>query len=412
MRVCDLRPGLLLASPVRDVNGRLLMSVGTCLNDRYIGVLKAWGVGDVAIQGEGESGLDEPEEDLPEELVAKARDIVTARLARNDPGNSFIHEVSQLAVARTAYLLDRGLSIKLPPSGSPGPSLSEIPLAPIDLAALTTSNPSLGAMPEVLGRLAQAMDNPGASPLEVADIIQNDPGLAAKLLKVVNSALYGFPQRIETISRAVTVIGVQQLSALALGLTVMGLFRNIPKDLLDIKDFWRHCLACACGARALASALGLPNTERYFVAGLLHDVGLLLFILHAPEHVRRVLSAVRLNGDSLTSAERRILGVDHGMAGAELLLSWKIPSSLVQAAGHHHEPLTALEPKDVTIIHTADFMAETLLFGSGGQSIVMPLDQTAFSMLLAPPGIAGTVYERIEEQFSHLESIFITNVPN
>jgi putative nucleotidyltransferase with HDIG domain len=267
-------------------------------------------------------------------------------------------------------------------------------------------------MPEVLGRLAQAMDNPGASPLEVADIIQNDPGLAAKLLKVVNSALYGFPQRIETISRAVTVIGVQQLSALALGLTVMGLFKNIPKDLLDIKDFWRHCLACACGARALASALGLPNTERYFVAGLLHDVGLLLFILHAPEHVRHVLSAVRLNGDSLTAAERRILGVDHGMAGAALLDSWKLPSSLVQAAGHHHEPLSAQEPKDVTIVHTADFMAETLLFGSGGQSIIMPLDQTAFSMLLAPQGVANIVFERVEEQFSHLESIFVSNVPN
>lgn len=412
MRVSDLRPGLLLASPVRDVNGRLLMSVGTCLNDRYIGVLKAWGIGDVEIQGEGEPEIDGPGEDLPEELVAKARDIVVARLARNDLDNPFIHEVFHLAVARTASLLDRGLQTQLPPSGAPGPAPSEESLGPIDLTALTASNPALGAMPEVLGRLAQTMDNPGASPLEVADIIQNDPGLAAKLLKVVNSALYGFPQRIETISRAVTVIGVQQLAALALGLTVMGLFKNIPKDLLDIKEFWRHCLACACGARALASALGLPNTERYFVAGLLHDVGLLLFILHAPEHVRRVLSEVRMSQDSFTSTEQRILGVDHCMAGAALLSSWKLPSSLVQAAGYHHEPLLAQDPKDATIVHVADFMAETLLFGSGGQSVVMPLDQTAFGMLLAPQGIAGTVFERVEEQFSHLESIFVSNVPN
>ncbi|WP_243360079.1 HDOD domain-containing protein [Fundidesulfovibrio terrae] len=407
MRVSDLHPGLVLARDVRDVNGRLLISGGTCLNDRFIGVLKAWGVGEVQVEGEKAS---EPGEAGLEEALAQAEEIMDARLARNDLSHGFVQEVFRLGAARIAAAIERGEPCAPPPVelGEPEPRSESAQV--LDLEALTASNPALGAMPEVLARLAQAMENPSASPVEVAGIIQNDPALAAKLLKVANSALYGFPQRIDTISRAVTVIGVQQLSALALGVSVMDMFKDIPRDVLNVRGFWRHCLACACGARALASALGMPNTERIFVSGLLHDVGLLLFILHAPDRFRQVLQLVRERGESLTGAERRVLGVDHGLAGGALLAGWGLPPSLTEATRHHHEPLASPDIRNVAIVHVADFLAEALVAGSGGQSVLMPLHTVAFDMLDAPSGVAGTVVSRVEDQLGQLESIFMQNV--
>jgi HD-like signal output (HDOD) protein len=424
---------LKLTQEVRDVSGRLLLGRGMPLSDRSIGVLKAWGVAEVAVEGETAGHLADfggSEEEVSDELAAKARDIAAARLVRNDLSHPFIQDVFRLATARAVSLLaggdyverspgktrDCGGAASSSPDGRPpGRDHRDFPAEipePLDLGRLTAGDPALGARPEVLSRLAQAMESPAASAIEVADIIQNDPGLTAKLLKVVNSALYGFPSRIETISRAVTVIGVQQLSALALGVTVMGMFKDIPKELLDVGRFWRHCLACACGSRALASAMGLPNTERFFVAGLLHDVGLLLLILQAPEHVRHVLAEVREHGEELLAAERRIIGIDHTMAGEALLSGWQLPPSLVAAAACHHDPMTAANPRDAAIIHTADFLAEALLFGSSGQSVIMPLELAAFDLLEAPPGVAATVSSRVEDQLGQLATIFKQDAPN
>ncbi|MFP5223729.1 MAG: HDOD domain-containing protein [Acidobacteriota bacterium] len=405
MKVGELRPGMLLSQAVHDVNGRLLMGEGTCLSERFLGVLKAWGIAEVAVQGEKTCTLDEAGDGLPASLVARAQEICAVRLSRSDLDNPAVQDIFRLAVARVGHLLEKGEPLAPPSLGQPGDDGSDLP--PLDLEQLAADDLPMDAVPEVLARLAQLMENPSASSAEAAEIIQCDPGLAAKLLKIVNSPLYGFPQRIDTISRAVTIIGVQQLSALALGVTVMGVFRNIPKDLLDIRQFWQHSLACACGARALASALGLPNTERYFVGGLLHDVGLLFFILHVPERVRLVLSQVRERGENLQAAERRCLGTDHAMAGGVLLSAWHLPMSLMQAAACHHDPLAASVPRDATIVHVADYLAEALYFGSNGQSVLAPLNTAALAMLGPPPGVAAQVAARIEEQLGQLESIFL-----
>lgn len=405
MKVVELRPGMLLAQAVRDVNGRLLMGEGTCLTERFLGVLKSWGIAEVAVQGEKTCSLADAGDGLPESLATRAQEICAVRLSRSDLANPVVRDVFHLAVARIGHLLEKGAPLVPPTLAEPGDEGSDLP--PLDMERLATEDLPMDAMPDVLARLAQIMENPSASPAEAADVIQCDPGLAAKLLKMVNSPLYGFPQRIDTISRAVTIIGVQQLSALALGVTVMGVFRSIPKALLDTRQFWRHSLACACGARALASALGLPNTERYFVGGLLHDVGLLFFFLHVPERARLVLEQVRASGESLQSVERRCLGADHSMAGGTLLAAWQLPESLVQAAACHHDPLAAPVPQDATIVHVADFIAEALHFGSNGQSVLAPLNTAALDMLQVPPGVAAQVAARIEEQLSQLESIFL-----
>jgi len=327
-------------------------------------------------------------------------------------GHPFVRDVFRLACSRLEARLARGETPGAPERIMPLEEQREAAPDPVDAQALAASNPVIGAMPEVLARLAQVMEDPSAFPAALAEIIQGDPGLSARLLKVVNSPFYGFSQRIDTISRAVTIIGVQQLSALALGMAVMDLFKNVSHSTLDMRGFWRHSLATACGARALASAVGLPNTERYFVGGLLHDVGLLLLLLREPRRECAALELVRAEGWTLCGAERGILGIDHAKAGAALLRAWKLPQGLVQAADCHHEPLKCSEVREAAIVHVADFLADILVVGSGVQGVLMPLSTAAFDKLGAPPGVACTVFDRVETQLDHMERVFTSNAPH
>lgn len=410
MRVSELQPGMTLAQPVRDITGRLLVGGGTLMTERTISVLKTWGVAEVDIDGQVATPW-APDDvgDIPPDLLRKAQDITSRRLRNNDLNIPFIQDVFRNASLRLAERLLRG-----EPAPNCAQAVPETPTpsedaAPLSIPVLVACNPSLGAMPETMSRLTEVIMNAVASPAEVADILQTDPGLAAKVLKLVNSPFYGFHQRIDTISRAVTIIGVKQLSALALGVTVFSIFHDVPEEYLDVRSFWRHSLATGCTARALASHLGVPNTERFFVAGLLHDVGLMLLYMNVPERARQVLTTARANGLALVETEHRLLGTDHGKVGGALLSAWGLPESLTHAAEFHHDPLAAQNIRESAILHVSDFLAEAMGYGSCGLQTIMALNLSAWKYLDAPAGVAQAVCERMETQLENLSGIMLGN---
>jgi HD-like signal output (HDOD) protein len=131
----------------------------------------------------------------------------------------------------------------------------------------------VSSLPMIHVRLDEAINNPKKSLADIANIIREDPGLTARLLRIVNSAFYNFPTKVETISQAVTIVGNQQLSALALATSAMNMFRGIPGNLVSMDSFWRHSVGCGLAARVVATYRREPNAERFFVAGMLHDIG-------------------------------------------------------------------------------------------------------------------------------------------
>ncbi|MFP5238617.1 MAG: HDOD domain-containing protein, partial [Acidobacteriota bacterium] len=153
----------------------------------------------------------------------------------------------------------------------------------------------LATLPQVVIQTLEALKNPNVSYGYVASIIGKDTALSAKLLKLVNSALYSFPEPVETIDRAVTVVGASRLTSLALGVSMINYFADIPHDVLDMRSFWKHCLSCGVLARLLAVTAGHPNEERCFVAGLLHDVGRLIMLKN---HPALVAQAIALAGEA------------------------------------------------------------------------------------------------------------------
>ncbi|NNF14420.1 MAG: HDOD domain-containing protein [Gemmatimonadetes bacterium] len=271
-------------------------------------------------------------------------------------------------------------------------------LRPQDLLA---DSPELGSPPLVYRRLVEVINHPRGGAGDVANVIREDTALTARLLKLVNSAFFAFPKKIETVSQAVSVVGTSQVRDLALATSVTDLFKGIPAELLDVEDFWKHSLGVGVTARVLAGLRNEANVERFFVTGILHDVGRLVLLMRAPEATADVIAKARTGRALLFETEREVLGFDHALMGGVLMDHWKMPEALREAVRLHHDPRRAERyPMEAATVHVADLMATALQLGSSGERLVPPLSAGAWAKLGIDPGVIGFAVEDIDRQYS------------
>ncbi len=258
---------------------------------------------------------------------------------------------------------------------------------------LIQSYVEISSLPTIFYRINEAVNDPRALMSDIGKIISDDPGLTARLLRLVNSAFYGFPSKIDTITQALVIIGTRQLCDLALGTSIMTLFNGIPGDLVNMESFWRHSMACGITAKALATCRHERNVERFFVTGMIHDIGRLVIYRKVSEKAREVLLHCKSRGALLFLGEREAIGFDHATLGEMLLHSWNLPPGIVEAVAFHHEPRGARHhPIEAAAIHMADIMANAMQSGSSGESFVPPLDGRAWEMLgLSISNLASTL---------------------
>lgn len=258
----------------------------------------------------------------------------------------------------------------------------------------------VSSLPLIHLRLEEAINNPKKSMSDIAKIIRDDPGLTARLLRIVNSAFYSFPSRVETISQAVTIVGTQQLSALALATSVMKMFKGLPEDLVSMDSFWRHSIACGLAARQLGTVRREANAERFFVAGMLHDIGRLVMFTKLTEPSREILMIAKQEQRLLYEIERERLGFTHAVVGGVLLQTWKLPTSLEETVMYHHNPTAATRfPIETAIIHVADVIVHAMDLGSSGERFVPPLEPEAWERLNLTPSALASVEEQIDRQY-------------
>jgi len=219
---------------------------------------------------------------------------------------------------------------------------------------------TLVSLPAACMRLTEMVNDPGCSAEDMGRVINQDVGLTARLLRIANSPMYGLSSQVETVTRAVTVLGMKQVRDLALASAAIKAFNGIPNTLVSMRSFWDHSIYCALCARTLAVDCLRQQRETVFVAGLLHDMGKLVIYNQLPDQSRRVLEA-STNGSRSTESsalEREILGFDHAEVGEELAKRWLLPSSLRECIAYHHEPERAEQhPTEVAIIHIANSIA-------------------------------------------------------
>ena len=266
---------------------------------------------------------------------------------------------------------------------------------------LIEESPELGSPPVIYRRLVEVINHPRGGAGDVANVIRQDTALTARLLKLVNSAFFSFPKKIETVSQAVSVVGTSQVRDLALATSVTELFGKLPPDLIDAEGFWKHSLACGVAARAIAGLRNETNVERFFVAGILHDVGRLVLVMRAPDETRRVFERAAERGIVLYEAERETIGFDHGRIGGALMDHWSMPEALREAIRCHHEPAKAERfPLEAATVHVADILANALQYGSSGERFVPPISAGAWSKLGIDPPMISFAVEQMEREYA------------
>ena len=218
----------------------------------------------------------------------------------------------------------------------------------------------LVSLPEVFIKVNSMVDDPACSASDIGKYISQDPALSARLLKIANSPLYGFPSRIDTVSRSITVIGTRGLRDLILASSTIDAFSKISSDFIDMNKFWSHSLYCGVLARILATKCNALHTEPFFVSGLLHDIGKLIIQHKLPEMAREV--HIREDDSNLArhELEDEVIGFNHARVGGELLRAWKLPVNIQDAVEFHHAPSMAKEsPLGAAVIHLADSITKS-----------------------------------------------------
>lgn len=218
-------------------------------------------------------------------------------------------------------------------SPHPGITARELVLGIVELAS----------PPEIYTRVSKLVDQDHAPADVIAQTVQQDPALTARLLHLVNSAFYGFPAQISTVSRAITLVGTRELKELVLATSVLEMFRGIPNDLVDMHIFWRNSIRCAALCRVFASFHRTPLVDSIFTAGMLHDIGHLIIYSKMPELARKALLEQRYQEQEIDAIERTLWGFDYAQVGGELAKRWNLPLFLQESIGMHTEPGNVIE---------------------------------------------------------------------
>jgi len=227
----------------------------------------------------------------------------------------------------------------------------------VTVADLVDNVETLLSLPDAAIRLNALLVDPDVSNKEIAEVVGLDPGLAARVLRAVNSAWFGLRGRVDTIAKAISMIGTAELHSLVLATSAAQAFRNISHKLIDMETFWQHSVRAALAARHFAeSALG-RRKESVFLAGLLHDVGQLVILHELPGEATRVLEAVRA-GAPRGDVERALLGFTHAEVGAVLLERWNLPASLTAPVRWHHDFEAANEhATEAALVHLGSLVS-------------------------------------------------------
>ncbi len=242
---------------------------------------------------------------------------------------------------------------------------------------------NLPTPPIVFHQIQKVINDPMVSAGQIAKILQEDPAMSVKVLKLTNSAFYGLSREVESVKQAVVIVGLEAIKNLVLSASVLDMFKgkDIDQDFQD--KFWRHSLGVGFCARLLAkraTARGMIDPDSAFSGGLLHDIGKVILCCFLPKEHAAVKEARETEKDLDTfQLEEKVLGYNHTQIGAILAQQWKLPTRLSDAVAHHHNPQACQSEELIPyIINVANFVAkdtfyddfERHLVGSIGEGVL------------------------------------------
>ncbi|RMF60849.1 MAG: HDOD domain-containing protein [Calditrichaeota bacterium] len=280
-----------------------------------------------------------------------------------------------------------------------------------DVTTLVQSVKKISSLPTIFVRVNELINDPTSCANDLGRVIEKDQALTSGLLKLANSAFYGFPGRIDTVSRAITIIGFKQLRELVLAVSVRSAFSEFGQDSpINMTSFWEHSIACGIASRVLAIYSGETIPETHFVAGFLHDFGRLILLENYPQKYKEVHEVVRTEAWMTTEVEKEVFGFTHTDVGGELIRAWNLPESLVEAVRFHHEPEKATHYGELTaIVHLANIIVQACEIGFSGEFLVPPLSDEAWRKTGLQPGVLEPVVDKLYEQFEDMRAFLMSD---
>lgn len=235
------------------------------------------------------------------------------------------------------------------------------------LAKIMMKLSALPSLPQVANRVIQLTYDPKASYDEICEVICRDQVLTSKVLKLVNSAYYGLPRKVVTITDALTILGIETLRTMVLGVSIhKALTDHKCRSVIKRKQLWRHATACAMASKLLAVRLGISESENVFIAGLLHDIGKIILSSFLSTEYSQVIDLCKQKKCSTIEAELEVLKITHSDVGMTVAEKWNLPIILAEPIGYHHDPLHKCNyPEVVQLVYLGDIIATIAGYDSG-----------------------------------------------
>lgn len=265
---------------------------------------------------------------------------------------------------------------------------------------------SLPSFPESILRINEliAGDDPEESFVRIAGVIETDPVLCARILRLVNSAFYGVSGAVVTVYDALLMLGLDIVKGLILSTSVIDILGGRRSGLSGL---WEHCFGAAVAAAALGRVVGLGRVEELSAAALMHDIGKVVLVSQLPEEYGAVVELAITDQTTIREAEAEHLGVTHDEIGHWLVTRWKLPTALAEPIALHHQPEKARRHREAAaVVHVADLMIRGYGFGFPGDDVMPLVEPAAWRLLtLTPDKILSAVrrmHEDLQASLAHV----------
>ena len=250
------------------------------------------------------------------------------------------------------------------------------------------------AFPRSVQRVLELTRTPDVEPKSIVEVIERDPVMTARILRILNSAYYSLPNRVAGVGHAVVLLGINTIKNLAIRIAAVGIIPQVTDAGFNTERYLLHSLGCAEVARLIAHQFGDADPTEAYVGGLLHDIGKILYALYLPEPFRAALDRSAAQGSALHISERELIGADHTVAGAMLAQKWQFPSWLVECIRDHHQIPPRQGPG--RSICLANQIMKICEFGDSGNPVVAVLPEGLGAVL-------GADYAAIMQSLGGLE---------
>ena len=340
-------------------------------------------------------------EAVPSDIAAIARELTLKRFHFVQKSHPCFKQLFQLSTNEQARKFASGIESPSRYDTSTRAFALKRPI-PVTKDVLLLASNKIGTLPAIFHKMMEIINNPYSSSEQAAEIIASDPALSAKLLRLVNSAFYGLSNRIDSITAAVNVVGHGPLMMLTMGAILASSFSGIPSNIIDMRSFWMHAFSTGVTAQAVAKNAGLKSAENHFIAGLLHDIGRLLFFIEAPACAIYAMTESRQNRVYFHDMEKEFFGVTHEDLAVDLLQLWNCPDSIITPIAEHHATLDESTAPELCVLPMANAITIAMGYGTSGEFFIPGVPDVTWASLKITPKSLIKLAKEVDEDINKM----------